>query len=154
VYPGAVRMSGFAELVAASNFSFLRGASHARDLVLTALMLGLGGLGIAGRNSVAGGVRAFGARADLREGVLAAETRREGSGPGEFVRVEPHAGLDLPCTLEELGARAKKFKLAYGARLVFADGTPDIVAYAQTRAGWAQLCRLLTEANMKTRAKG
>ncbi len=147
-------MTDFAELVAASNFSFLRGASHARDLVLTALMLGLNGLGIADRNSVAGVVRAFAARADLREEFLPAEKRREGSGPGEFVRVEPHAGLDLPCTLEELGARAKKFKLAYGARLVFADGTPDIVAYAQTRAGWAQLCRLLTEANMKTRAKG
>jgi error-prone DNA polymerase len=147
-------MTDFAELVAASNFSFLRGASHARDLVLTALMLGLNGLGIADRNSVAGVVRAFAARADVMEEFLPVEKRREGSGPGEFVRIEPYAGLNLPCTLEELGERAKKFKLAYGARLVFCDGTPDIVAYAQTRAGWAQLCRLLTKGNMKKRVKG
>ncbi|MBE7184129.1 MAG: error-prone DNA polymerase [Methylobacterium mesophilicum] len=39
--------------------------------------------------------------------------------------------------------------LAYhpGARLVFADETPDILAYPQTRAGWGRLCRMLTEAN-------
>ena len=29
---------GYAELVAASNFSFLRGASHPKDLVLTAIL--------------------------------------------------------------------------------------------------------------------
>src|SRR5690606_31669884 len=31
VYPRAVRMTGFAELVAATNYSFLRGASHPSD---------------------------------------------------------------------------------------------------------------------------
>ena len=31
-----VRMSGFAELAAASNYSFLRGASHPAELVNTA----------------------------------------------------------------------------------------------------------------------
>lgn len=34
-----------------------------------------------------------------------------------------------------------------GARLVFADNTPDILAYPQNRAGWGRLCRMLTEAN-------
>ncbi len=38
----------------------------------------------------------------------------------------------------------KPFKLAVGARLVFADGTPDILAYPQDRAAWARLTRLLT----------
>ena len=35
-------------------------------------------------------------------------------------------------------------KLAVGARLVFADGTPDILAYPQNRAAWGRLTRLLT----------
>ena len=34
-----------------------------------------------------------------------------------------------------------------GARLVFADGTPDMLAYPQDRTGWGHLCRLLTAAN-------
>lgn len=45
------------ELAAASNFSFLRGASHAEELVVEAKRLGLGGLAITDRNSVAGVVR-------------------------------------------------------------------------------------------------
>ena len=35
-------------------------------------------------------------------------------------------------------------KLAVGARLVFADGTPDILAYPQNRTAWGRLTRLLT----------
>ncbi|MFN7166167.1 MAG: hypothetical protein ACK4NV_03920, partial [Pannonibacter sp.] len=52
--PGA-----YAELAAATNFSFLQGASPAADLVLTSLLLGHTGLGIADRNTVAGVVRAW-----------------------------------------------------------------------------------------------
>ena len=37
-----------------------------------------------------------------------------------------------------------KLKIAPGARLVFADGTPDILAYPQDRAAWGRLTRLLT----------
>ncbi len=44
----------------------------------------------------------------------------------------------------ETGAREAGFRLAVGARLVFADGTPDIIAYPADRAGWGRLCRLLT----------
>jgi error-prone DNA polymerase len=51
-------MSGFAELVAASNFSFLRGASHPDEMVAQAKALGLAAIGIADRNSFAGVVRA------------------------------------------------------------------------------------------------
>ena len=36
-----------------------------------------------------------------------------------------------------------------GARLVFADGTPDVLAYPRDRKGWGNLCRLLTQANMR-----
>ena len=51
-------MSGFAELVAATNFSFLRGASHAEEIVQQAAALGLAAIGIADRNTLAGVVRA------------------------------------------------------------------------------------------------
>ena len=95
-------MTVYAELAVTSNFSFLRGASHPEELVEQAKALGLAGLGIADRNSVAGVVRAHSAA-------------------------------------KEIGLR-----LAVGARLVFADGTPDILAYPQDRAAWGRLCRLLT----------
>lgn len=36
-----------------------------------------------------------------------------------------------------------------GARLAFADGTPDVLAYPRDRKGWGHLCRLLTQANMR-----
>jgi error-prone DNA polymerase len=48
----------FAELAAATNFSFLRGASHPDEMVLTAKALGLSALGVADRNTLAGIVRA------------------------------------------------------------------------------------------------
>jgi error-prone DNA polymerase len=48
----------FAELAAATNFSFLEGASHPHEMVATALALGHTGIGIADRNTVAGVVRA------------------------------------------------------------------------------------------------
>ncbi len=111
-------MSGFAELVAATNYSFLRGASHPSDMVGRALELGMAGIGIADRNSVAGVVRAWVALNEACEQAKAA--------------------------LEEID-----FKLIVGARLVFADATPDIIAYPATRRGWGRLTRLLTVGNRR-----
>ncbi|HKX78893.1 MAG TPA: error-prone DNA polymerase [Novosphingobium sp.] len=116
-------MTGFAELVAATNYSFLRGASHPTDMVGQAIALGYAGIGIADRNTVAGVVRAWAA---LRE--KNAEARH-------------------------LFGQGVDIKLAVGARLVFCDGTPDIVAYPANRAGWGNLCRMLTEGN-KSAPKG
>src|SRR3954463_7746627 len=95
-------MSAYAELAVTTNFSFLRGASKAEELVLRAKELGLIGIGIADRNSVAGVVRA-------------------------------HAM-----------AKVIGLKIAVGARLVFSDGSPDILAYPEDRAAWGRLTRLLT----------
>ena len=106
----------FAELVAATNYSFLRGASHPAAMVARAMELGMTGIGIADRNSVAGVVRAW---AFLKD----AEARQD--------------------------ARAAGFRLIVGARLVFADGTPDIIAYPATRHGWGRLTRLLTTGNRR-----
>ncbi|SCW53866.1 error-prone DNA polymerase [Sphingobium faniae] len=130
----------FAELVAATHFSFLRGASHGEDMVRQAILLGLKGLGIADRNTVAGVVRAWSALkriiADAREAMLADKRAREG----------PAAVLGD----SEKAACVPDMKLLTGARLVFADGTPDIVAYPATRRGWGELTKLLTVGNLRS----
>ena len=97
----------YAELAVTTNFSFLRGASHAKELILQAITLGLAGIGIADRNSVAGVVRAYGALEQIKEKLLD----------------EGVAETDLP-----------PLKLLVGARLCFADGTPDVLAYPHNRA--------------------
>ena len=106
----------FAELVAATNYSFLRGASHPADMVAEAISLGMTGIGIADRNSVAGVVRAWAFLKDLQ--------------------------VKQPETVAN-------FRLVVGARLVFADGTPDIVAYPVSRHGWGRLTRLLSVGNLQ-----
>ena len=53
------RAPAYAELQAATNFSFLRGASHAEELALAADALGLAAIGVTDRNSLAGVVRAW-----------------------------------------------------------------------------------------------
>src|SRR5258708_13076426 len=95
-------MTGYAEFAVTTNFSFLRGASHGEELVSHAKEIGLAGLGVADRNSVAGVVRAH--------------------------QAAKEAGLPF----------------TPGARLVFCDGTPDILAYPESRAGWGRLTQLLT----------
>ncbi|HME30787.1 MAG TPA: error-prone DNA polymerase [Pseudolabrys sp.] len=99
----------YLEFAVASNFSFLRGASHPEELMVQAAHIGLAGLGLCDRNSVAGVVRAH------------------------------------------LAKREQNLSLHYhpGARLTFADGTPDILAYPRDRAGWGRLARLLTVGNLR-----
>ena len=102
----------FAELAAMTNFSFLRGASHPEEMVARAAELGLAGIGIADRNSLAGVVRAHTFARDNVEAMAA-------------TRVVP------------------------GARLVFIDGSPDVLVYPKDRAAYGRLCRILTEGNSR-----
>lgn len=55
----------YVELQATTNYSFLRGASHPGELVVTAQALGLEAIGITDRNSLAGVVRAWAAARDI-----------------------------------------------------------------------------------------
>ena len=103
---------GYAEFGVATNFSFLRGASHPEELVAQAIVLGLAAVGIADRNSVAGIVRAH---------------------------------LFLRHNKDE----ANGLRVLSGARLVFCDGTPDVLAYPRDRAAYGRLCRLLTTGNIR-----
>jgi len=43
---------------------------------------------------------------------------------------------------------ASRPKLLIGSRLVFIDGTPDILAYPRDRAGYGRLCRLLSKGKL------
>ncbi|RZJ18745.1 MAG: DNA polymerase III subunit alpha [Brevundimonas sp.] len=140
----------YAELATTSNFSFLRGASHPKDLVLTALLRGHAGMGLADRNTVAGVVRAWSALNDLRrDGLAPPEKLRDGGSPGEVAFVENP--LNDPALSEEIKQWAADFRLIVGARLSFNDGTPDILAYPETRAGWGRLTRLLTLGNLRAK---
>ncbi|GLK76184.1 error-prone DNA polymerase [Methylopila jiangsuensis] len=142
--------TAYAELAASTNFSFLHGASHPQHMVLTALLLGQTGIGVADRNTLAGVVRAHSALKQLRaEGAPPPEKTRQGSGPGEVVLVEAPWAPDAPFSRAELKRRAEAFRLVVGARLVFADGAPDVIAYPVDRAGWGRLCRLLTRGNLR-----
>jgi len=109
----------YAELATTTNFSFLRGASPAADLVSRAIALDHAGIGIADRNTMAGVVRAYAALEAIKR------------------------------LCEESGRKSPDFKLLVGTRLAFTDGTPDIVAYPENRAGWGRLCRLLTRGNLR-----
>ncbi|WP_165217109.1 error-prone DNA polymerase [Affinirhizobium pseudoryzae] len=56
--------------------------------------------------------------------------------------VRAHAQLrDMP---EDVG-----LKFQPGARLIFADQTPDILAFPCNRIGWGKLCRLLSAGNLR-----
>ncbi|MFT3732134.1 MAG: error-prone DNA polymerase [Hyphomicrobium sp.] len=144
--------SDYAELVTITNFSFLRGASQPEDLVIRALMLGHTGIGIADHNSVAGVVRAFGALRDLSQnGLPAPQKVRDGSGPGEHTWIVSEKEVEWAEVSEAIKQRATAFRLAVGARLVFCDGTPDVVAYPQDQQGWERLCRLLSQGKLKAK---
>ncbi|MEO4043895.1 error-prone DNA polymerase [Hoeflea sp. CAU 1731] len=92
----------YAELAVTTNFSFLRGASHPEEMVAEAARLGLAGVSVTDRNSLAGVVR----------GHMAAK----------------EAGIAY----------------APGCRLVFSDGTPDILVWPEDRSAHGRLCELLT----------
>ena len=70
-----------AELAAATNFSFLRGASHPREMVERAAELGLCALGVADRNTLAGVVRAHLAAREAGLRLLVGARLVPGDGP-------------------------------------------------------------------------
>ncbi|MEO5938281.1 MAG: error-prone DNA polymerase, partial [Sphingomonas sp.] len=116
------------------------------DMVGEAINLKMRGIGIADRNTVAGVVRAYVALKEAREkwsdAWAKAKVRHDADQPWEDFPDPP----DLP-------EPDVDFRLIVGARLVFRDGTPDIVAYPATRYGWGRLTRLLTVGNRRA-AKG
>jgi error-prone DNA polymerase len=83
-----------------------------------------------------------------------------GSHPEEFVERAHALGLTALGIADRntfagvvrahVAARDLNVRLAVGTRLVFADGTPDIIAYPKTRIAYGQLTRLLTLGNRRS----
>jgi len=95
----------YAELAAASNFSFLRGASHPEELVTAAKALGLAALGVADRNSVAGVVRAHTAAKAAGLRLLPGTRLLPEDGPALLCYPRDRAAWGRLCRLLTLGKR-------------------------------------------------
>ncbi len=63
------------------------------------------------------------------------------------------ADVNTVAGVVRLHASAKQKGLAFrpGARLVFADDTPEMLAYPIDRKGWGHLCRLLSAGNLRSK---
>jgi error-prone DNA polymerase len=84
-------MTSYIELQTTTNFSFLRGGSHPEELVLQAAALGLGGIAITDRNTLAGVVRGH---------VAARGVERSGGAPFRYL-----VGARLDLQPEAAGGR-------------------------------------------------
>jgi error-prone DNA polymerase len=84
---------------------------------------------------------------------------RSGSHPEEFVEQAKALGLAAIGVADRntlagvvrahVVAKEHNLRLIVGARLVFRDGTPDLIAYPKDRAAYANLTRLLTTGNRR-----
>jgi error-prone DNA polymerase len=118
--PGPARpaagVPAYAELLAASNFSFLRGASHPEEIAATASLLGLAGFTLADRNTLAGVVRGHLAarQTGVRYGVGCRLAFRDGT-PEVAVWVPDRAAYGRLCRLLTTGnLRAEKGRCDLG----------------------------------------
>ena len=93
----------YIELQAATNFSFLRGASHPEELFATAAALGYPALGIADRNSLAGIVRAHRAAVETGGRLVAGCRLDLADGPAVLAWPEDRAAYARLCRLLTLG---------------------------------------------------
>ena len=127
------------ELSITSNFTFLTGASHPEEYIERAAMLNLSAIAIADDNSVAGIVRAHShARTIARK----LQERQDWDATHSAIGpAHPHH----PPTSLSLGSSPR---LIPAARLVFTDA-PPITAIPQNRAGWGNLCRILSAGRLR-----
>ena len=116
----------YAELAVTTNFSFLRGASHPKEMVQQASELGLAAIGIADRNSFAGVVRAYDQWKHIARPKIEGMTK------------EQRADLE-----------SRVIRLRLGTRLVTTDGF-EAITYPIDREAYGRLCRLLTQGNLKS----
>ena len=98
-------MTLYAELQVTTNFSFLRGASHADELVGRAAALGLAAIGIADRNTLAGVVRAHVAARQAGMRLLVGARLDLTDGPSLLCYPRDRAAYGRLCRLLTLGQR-------------------------------------------------
>ena len=132
----------FAELSITSNFTFLTGASHPEEFVDRAAALGLSAIAIADDNSVAGIVRAHMRACEIARRVA---ERRAWDATHDPVGPPRPAHVRSPPSFPVRAAP----RLIPAARLVLADA-PPVTVLPENRAGWANLCRILTTGRLRT----
>ncbi len=157
-------MTAYAELVAASNFSFLRGASRPEELAVAAAELGYKALAICDRNSVAGVVRAHkpakqlglkyipGCRLVLQDRLDdRADTLRHW--PSFSVVPDGRQAEPGPTRFSSIPSRALRRvgpgSLAGATKEAIEKGRLEIVCLPTDRPAWGRLCRLLTRGNRR-----
>ncbi len=119
----------YVELDARSNFSFLEGGSKADELIVQAHALGLAGIGVCDRNTLAGVVRAHRALRRLKE----------------------EDDEDTIALREAYGE--VRLRYLVGARLVFQDAG-ELLVYPRDRAAYGRLCRMLSLGKSRIEAGG
>src|SRR5450432_4338179 len=120
----------FAELLATSSFSFLRGASHPEELVREAKALGLEAIAICDRDGLYGSVRAFNqARISEQRSITGVE-------------------LTLADSLPNIRSRgaASKPRSTHSARSVETP-LPTLALLCENHVGYKNVCRLLTRSH-------
>lgn len=126
----------FAEFANLSNFTFLTGASHPEEYIQRALVLGIPALAIADENSVSGIVRAHTEARDIARRVRERQAWDRDNDP-----IGPLApdGIARPASFPVYDMP----RLIPAAKLLFTDA-PPVIALPETRAGWGNLCRLIS----------
>ena len=134
-------MRPYVPLTVKTNFSFLEGASHPDELVEQAASLGLPAIGLCDRNGVHGVVRAHVAAKRVGLRVLFGAELTIGE-HGWLLRETKPKSKSKTKTKSETSGRAEP-------ALPILPPTPTgrISVLAETRAGWARLCRLLSIAH-------
>ncbi|MBX3181701.1 MAG: DNA polymerase III subunit alpha [Polyangiaceae bacterium] len=131
---------GFVELLARSNFSFLRGASHPEQLVTRAAELGLEAIAICDWNGLYGAARSFQRGRELGQRVIV----------GAELSVNPGARGDSAPTGSTLHRSAlpnpqKTQREALGRALSAGSlELPTVYCLVEDHRGYTNLCRLLT----------
>ena len=114
----------FAELLACSCFSFLRGASHPEEIVGRAKELGLSAVALCDRDGLYGSARAFLAAREIEQRVIVGAELTVGLGP------------------RPVRARSASRKAPRDV-----DERPTLALLVENRTGYGNLCRLLTRAH-------
>src|SRR4051812_43757032 len=96
---------GYVELRTKSCFSFLRGASQPEELVARAKDVGLAGIGIADRETLAGAARAHGAAREAGVRLLVGAEAAPADGPEIVLYPVDRAGYGRLARLITVGRR-------------------------------------------------
>ncbi len=129
----------FVELNITSNFTFLKGGSHAEEYAARAAAMGMEGFAIADENSVAGIVRAFTECKEIKRCVEAREAFNAKHGP---IGPPAPAGSKSPSYNVTCVPR-----LIPAAKIVLQDGF-TVTALPQNRTAWGRLSRLISKGRL------